>query len=228
MGFSSSKTKTDKSNDSKISSALQPKPFYSPYGDFSNNTYTPKESGDQASARTGSDAALSGFVSQAQPYTLEDALSGPYYQMLLGENNRQLDYQRQQDEKALNDRLSASNQLGGSYDAYNRSLMRNDYTRAGQTAQVSAVQNALGALGDTATNNANVASILSGINQQQYNRYYQPLAMAQGYQQSVSPLQVALASHYSQQGLNNRTTTTPWGPVLADMTAKAAAAFFGR
>ena len=208
-----SKKKSSKSNDKAIAAALAPKPYYHPFGDFANNTYTPKETETQQMAREGSDSLLADMMNyDIQPYSLEDALSGDYFTQILDTVNRNTDRARDRDYKQLQNNLNARNQIGSSYDALMNSNFASDYADQYANNATNAIGTSLGALGDIYTNNANVASIISGINQQQYNRFNQPAAMAQNYQQSVAPLQTALASHYSNQAISNANRVSPlWG-----------------
>lgn len=212
MGSFSGGSKSSKSNNSAIVNALKPASFYSPYGNYSNSTYSPNESIQQQQARSGSDQSLANYIAAgSNPYSIEDAYSGPVYDMILGNSNRQTDRSRERDFKELNNQLAARNQLGGSYDALMRSELSRNYSDAYQNNETNAFRESLGAIADTYVNNANIASQLSGINAQQYNRYYTPMAIANQTQMAQAPLQTALASHYSNQGLANSSYSTPWG-----------------
>lgn len=208
-----SKKKSSKSNDKAIAAALAPKPYYHPFGDFANNTYTPEETETQQMAREGSDSLLADMMNyDIQPYSLEDALSGDYFTQILDTVNRNTDRARDRDYKQLQNNLNARNQIGSSYDALMNSNFASDYADQYANNATASIDQALNAYGKTYTDNANVASILSGINAQQYNRFNQPAAMAQNYQQSVNPLQTAMASHLSSQSIANQNRVSPlWG-----------------
>lgn len=220
-----SKKKESKKADSQVAAALAPKPYYHPYGDFANNTYTPKETDTQMQAREGSDSLLADMMNyDIQPYSLEDAMSGDYFNQILDTVNRNTDRARDRDYKQLQNNLNARNQIGSSYDALMNSNFNMDYADQYANNATNAIQTSLGALGDIYTNNANVASIISGINQQQYNRFNQPAAMAQNYQQSVAPLQTALASHYSNQAISNANRVSPIWSLLGSAANGATSA----
>jgi hypothetical protein len=99
-----------------------------------------------------------------------------------------------------------------------------NYADAYDNNQVNAFQTALNALGTTYTNNANVASQLAGINQQQYKRFNQPAAMANNYQQTQAPLQQAMASHLSSQALSNANRVSPLWGLLSGVSQGASSA----
>lgn len=208
-----SKKKESKKADSQVAAALKPANFYSPEGNLVNGTYTPNQTEGQQAARDNSFSLLGNMLDgEIQPYTLDDAMSGDYYNQILGSLNRNTDRAKDRDYKQLQNNLSARNQIGSSYDALMNSNFAMDYADQYANNATNSIQTSLGALGDIYTNNANVAGILSGITNQQNDAYYKPAMLGMNYQNSVAPLQTALASHYSNQSIANQNRVSPlWG-----------------
>lgn len=151
------------------------------------------------------------YVNQATSLTPDSLYNNPFYQneynLLMAPVTRQY----QQDQATLDNNLNAQNQLGGSYAAYAKNLLDQNY-QYNQNQAVNQAQNtSADAYLQSLNQNAQAAQMMGN----QYNQYLNamnqygtaynntenallaPQGMATQYQQAVQPLQSQMANYYA-------------------------------
>lgn len=198
MSFGKKKKSSSNNDEKKIQAALTPKPFNSEFGSYNKGTYTATESADQRSARQGSDATVSNLISEIPTsYSPEDVYNNPYYGTYKSYLTSDIDTRREEQQKELNDRLSARNQLGSSYDAYSNYLMNKDFNKQYGDAESQARLGSTDVFNQQFTNMLNALGTSQNVSTAQYNRYYQPLQYALNSQSVNTNYQVPLANYYA-------------------------------
>lgn len=189
MSFSS-----DKQSSKSTKTTQAPPSFLSEYGNLSynkkRNTYgydvTQPESMVQARATTENklNDILSGIPTS---FGVDDMYNNPFYDTYKGYLYQPLQQQQQQDQKTLRDQLSAQNQLGSSYDAYQNYLQNKQYTDAYSQAENQARLGSADAYTQALNNQLGVLSGLRNDYGQQLNAYYAPANLALGYTNAFAP-----------------------------------------
>lgn len=184
----------DKSGSTSKSKTVKDTPpnFSSPYGDlnFSSGKYTydPNENPINTNTRETTEERLNQLVNTIPTsYSAADMFDNPYYSTLSGLYRGQLETQRAQDQKTLNDNLSARNQLGSSYDAYSNYLMNQDYGRRYDQADQQARLGSADAYNQAINTGLNSLNALRNDYTQGLNAYYQPLSYGLAAQGAYAP-----------------------------------------
>lgn len=207
MGSFSSK----KSNkpDSKVVSALQPASFTSPFGNLSNGNYQPIESSANLLNRNLADqkisSVLSGLPSQ---FNVNEAYNNPYYSTLSSLYKQPIAQQRSVDTTDLSNQLSARNQLGSSYEAYQRDLLNRRYDQLNNQAENQARMGAFDAYNQSVVNALNTLQGLRQDKNASQSAALEPLQYGLNYQNNSAGLQSQLANYYSNLNAQNAALDT--------------------
>lgn len=209
----SGKKNEDKANKatSNSLSSLKSKNYSDPFGSFDSKkgVYTPNLSPTQMNTLSDTQTGI-GTATQAlqKPFTVEDYFDNPFYENTSKLFSQPIQRQYEQDSKALDNELNARNQVGGSYDAYRKSLLTqgrdynlNQAELQGRSASADAFNQAY----------QNAMASLQGLNQSQLAQQQyinQPFTNYLGYQGVVNPLQQGAANAYGQQANYYQTKKT--------------------
>lgn len=152
---------------SQIPSIPQSQGFYSPLGDmrYENGDmyFRPRLSQNQKTTNRLQDQGLLRATRAInQPFNVNSMYNNAFYNNTLDMLNRPIQQQKAQDERELTNRLNAQNQLGSSFDAYQRNLMSQRHDSLFQDARNQARQASADAY-QTQFNNA--LSALTGFRQ---------------------------------------------------------------
>lgn len=138
---------------------------------------------------------LGNIPTQMDPQAM---FNNPFYDTAHGMALREIDSQRAKANKELDDSLNARNQMGGSYDAYRRSLMDSDFNKMYMDAGDRARLLSADVYNQGVRNQLGVLQGLRNDRTQENAMRYLPFQLATGYQSAVSPLQTALGNYYAQ------------------------------
>jgi len=211
LSFGKDKQKSE-SKSKQTTTPGRPPHFYSPQGNLTwsnankSFNYQPKESAVNTDTRNTQEQKLNELVGNVPTsFTAEDYFANPFYGSLSQLYRGQLDTQRGQDQKMLNDNLTARNQLGSSYDAYSNYLMNQDYGRRYDAADQQARLGAADAYTQAINNGLNSMAGLRADYMQGLDAYYAPLKFALSAQGAYAPFNPVTTTGTSSQS----STSTP-------------------
>jgi hypothetical protein len=189
---------------SQVNAATEPYAFQSPIANLSykghHARYNPYFTDDQKSTQSLTDSKLLGTL-QSLPtsFNVNDAYNNPFYGDTKKLYQAPIMEQYGADAKELNNRLTAQNQLGSSYDAYSRNLL--DQRRDSQLGQADA-RARLASFDAYQQQFGNLLATLQGLRTDRnsaLNAALAPIQAANGVQTSLSPLQGAQANYLANR-----------------------------
>lgn len=193
-----------KKKEKQVTSSLQANNFYSPFGTVTSGrnsiSFNPTENSDQTTARDVTDSKLLQTLQQVpSSYNVDDAFNNRFYTQLSKAYQQPIDYQKSQDERELNNRLSAQNQIGSSYDALQRDYLGRRYDQRYADAENQARLTSADAYNQSFNNNLMALAALRNDRNAGLEATYSPLKYALNYQSALNPLATAQASFYANQ-----------------------------
>lgn len=244
----SGKKKSDNVTVKTAQQAAKPANFYSPLGNlvkgrYSSPMFDSNFNQQRATANTGITKTLgnlAGYANETPESVMNNPWTGVMSNYLRGRINR--DYQDSL--KTYTDEMNARNQLGGSYEAYRRSLLDRDYQSQLADADMQSMLEGVNQYERGFNRQAALLSALRGDMASAMDQAYYPAKIGMGYVGSVAPLQTALLNTYNtqmlrpmaqQQQMNDAlqgalgwamTQRSP-GPNRGQQAANAAASMFG-
>lgn len=168
--------------------------------------YNPGQLAGEIDTYNAAKQGLSSLIPKmGQGLDINQAYDNPFYSTVSGFLNRAIDQQYGIDNKALQDKIAARNQLGSSYDAYSNYLQGVRFDKLRQDAQDQARQYAFNAYLSNQDMQNQAAQLLGSLGTNALNNYFMPWQLAQGYQQAINPLATAsisgLAGRQANSGL---------------------------
>jgi hypothetical protein len=201
--------KKDSGIDKKTEKAARPKQVNTAFGDIlvspggSTVGFSTKRAGqgvkDLQAGINNLPSVLNGLVGNAsKPFDVQSAYDNPMYQTTYDLFKQPIDRQYEQDQNELTANLNARGQMGSSFDALmRRNLMQGrDYNL--NQASLQGRQASFDAYNQSASNALAQLAGLTGLRGDMLQQYYYPMAMAQGQQQAINPLQTAQIGYNSQ------------------------------
>ncbi len=187
--------------------------FTTPQGTVTTNqnqvTFNPNVTPTQAALGTVVDnQMLNAALNIPNQFDVNSAFNNPFYTSTLNMLEQPILTQKQQDLTALNNQLNAQNQIGSSYDAYQKNLLNQRYDNQLTNAQDQARQSSFNAYNQSLNNALATLSALRNVQNSALDAQYLPAKMALGFQGNVSQAlanQANLSSldQYRQGQLNN-------------------------
>lgn len=205
MSFGKSK------NNGKAEKAAKPTSFYTPFGNVVNGTFTPIETNGQVNTRNLTLSKLEQIVGgMPTSYSVNDAYNNPFYNTMLDYTRQPINQQRQQEFSELDNTLSARNQLGSSYDAYQKYLTNQRYDTQYRQAENQARLTSADAYQQAFSNSLSALQGLRNDYNSAMEMMYRPATLAMSYQNAVSPLQTSMVNYYSDLNRNATTEKVAW------------------
>lgn len=241
---------SQKKKDANVKSSLKvnrkdykPTGFSSPYGDLSydangNATYTPVLSAMARQTRNISESKLNDLVKDMPTaWGVNDFYNNPFFESTNRLLQAPIEQQYTQDSKDLLDRLAARNQVGSSYEAYQRDLNSRRFDQLRQQAADSARTQAADAYNMAYTNRLRGIEGLRNDLANAQGMAFQPLQFANQTIQTQMPLRLAmldtlsrnnqmLGNYYAQQKTRGQATQELL-PAIIGALGQAGAAMAG-
>ena len=215
--------KKDKSADKAAQQAAKPMSMYTPLGNMivgAKNKYlsfNPVGQGAQDiqdSLNTMPKTIMGMAEAASKPFDVQAAYDNPMYNTTYSLFRAPIDRQYEQDQNEMTANLNARGQMGSSYDAaMRRNLMQaRDYNL--NQASLQGRQASFDAYNQSVSNALSQLAGITNVRQNLMQQLYYPMAMAQGQQQAINPLQAANIAYNTQLQQSRMAQPTVFGKLM--------------
>jgi hypothetical protein len=160
-----------------------------------------------------------------QSLSLNDYYNNPFYQNTYDLNQAPIDRQYQQDQTQLTNQLNAQNQLGSSYDAYTKSLLKQGYDYNTNINALQSRQASANAYQQNLANQMGLGGYYLGQNNDLYNQYFAPYAQyGQPASAQAGQAQATMQNAYNNYNNNKQSGMNTFVNAVGNIGAAAAMA----